>query len=55
MDISPETVAWLLEGDPAIRWQVPYAGLVYFHIEKAGQPSGWNALRALRVLKWWRA
>ncbi len=33
----------------------PYAGLVYFHMEKAGQPSRWNTLRALRALKWWQA
>jgi len=39
------------------RWvlNAPYAGLVYFHMEQAGQPSRWNTLRALRVLKWWQA
>jgi len=30
----------------------PWPGLVYFHMEQAGQPSRWNTLRALRVLKW---
>ncbi len=42
---------------PRDKWPLnaPYAGLVYFHMEKAGQPSRWNTLRALRVLKWWAA
>jgi hypothetical protein len=31
-------IGWLLDGDPAIRWQVL---------------SRWNTLRALRVLTWW--
>lgn len=36
------------------RWvlNAPWPGLVYFHMEEAGQPSRWNTLRALRVLKW---
>lgn len=36
------------------RWAVNahWPGLVYFHMEEAGQPSRWNTLRALRVLKW---
>ncbi len=29
------------------------SGLKYFDLEKAGQPSRWNTLRALRVLNWW--
>jgi hypothetical protein len=29
------------------------SGKVYFDMEQAGQPSRWNTLRALRVLKWW--
>lgn len=42
---------------PRDKWVVnaPYPGLVYFHMEKPGQPSRWNTLRALRVLKWWQA
>ena len=28
-------------------------GVKYFDLEKAGQPSRWNTLRALRVLNWW--
>jgi len=37
------------------RWVMnkPWAGRVYFDIEKSGEPSRWNTLRALRVLKWW--
>jgi hypothetical protein len=30
-----------------------HRGKVFFVIEEAGQPSRWNTLRALRVLKWW--
>ena len=29
------------------------SGRIYFDLEKAGEPSRWNTLRALRVLKWW--
>ena len=29
------------------------SGRFFFHMEKAGQPSRMNTLRALRVLKWW--
>ncbi len=29
------------------------SGRKYFDLEKAGQPSRWNTLRALRVLNWW--
>ncbi len=29
------------------------SGLKYFDLEKAGQPSRWNTLRALRILNWW--
>lgn len=28
------------------------SGLKYFELEKAGQPSRWNTLRAMRVLNW---
>lgn len=28
-------------------------GVKYFDLEKAGQPSRWNTLRALRILNWW--
>ncbi|MBL0345250.1 hypothetical protein [Candidatus Villigracilis affinis] len=29
------------------------SGRKYFDLEKAGKPSRWNTLRALRVLNWW--
>jgi len=37
------------------RWllQNRYPGKVFFEMEEAGQPSRWNTLRALRVLRWW--
>jgi len=39
------------------RWslQHSYRGKTYFELERLGAPSRWNTLRALRVLKWWRA
>jgi squalene cyclase len=30
-----------------------HAGKTFFEMEQVGQPSRWNTLRALRVLKWW--
>jgi hypothetical protein len=35
-------------------WPLPkgYPGKVFFEMEEAGQPSRWNTLRALRVLRW---
>ena len=37
------------------RWKLQnvYKGKTYFDMEKIGQPSRWNTLRALRVLRWW--
>ncbi len=37
------------------RWllQNVHPGKYYFAMEQAGQPSRWNTLRALRVLRWW--
>ena len=37
------------------RWVLnkPWSGKVFFPIEETGEPSRWNTLRALRVLKWW--
>lgn len=32
-----------------------HPGKAFFEMEKPGQPSRWNTLRALRVLKWWYA
>jgi hypothetical protein len=31
----------------------PWTGRTFFEMEKAGKPSRWNTLRALRVLRWW--
>jgi hypothetical protein len=38
------------------RWLLPqgYPGRVFFELERPGQPSRWNTLRALRVLRWWQ-
>jgi hypothetical protein len=37
------------------RWplQNRYKGKTFFELERVGQPSRWNTLHALRVLKWW--
>jgi hypothetical protein len=37
------------------RWPVQnrHPGKSFFEMEKTGQPSHWNTLRALRVLRWW--
>ncbi len=37
------------------RWNMPskHPGEVHFDMEKAGQPSRWNTLRALRILNWY--
>jgi hypothetical protein len=37
------------------RWplQNRHPGRTFFEMEKPGQPSRWNTLRALRVLLWW--
>jgi hypothetical protein len=38
------------------RWtlQHSFKGRTYFELEQRGEPSRWNTLRALRVLKWWK-
>jgi len=40
---------------PDGRWvlQNRYPGKTFFEMEKLGEPSRWNTLRALRVLRWW--
>lgn len=40
--------------DPDGKWQLDktHRGDVHFHMEEEGQPSRWNTLRALRVLRW---
>lgn len=42
---------------PDGRWPVQqkYSGKTFFEMEKIGGPSRWNTLRALRVLRWWKA
>ena len=49
-------VDWLLDSDPAIRWQVMRdlsdASEEEVAAERADEPSRWNTLRALRVLRW---
>jgi hypothetical protein len=42
---------------PNGRWAAyrPWPARVFFEMEKAGEDSRWNTLRALRVLKWWEA
>jgi hypothetical protein len=37
------------------RWRLEnvHRGRYHFVMEQAGQPSRWNTLRALRVLRWW--
>jgi hypothetical protein len=42
-----QVIDWLLEGDPAIRWQV-----LRDLDGPEGAPSRWVTLRALRVLRW---
>ena len=41
--------------DHSGRWalQHSFRGKTYFEMERVGQPSRWNTLRALRVLRWW--
>ena len=40
---------------PDGRWplQNRHWGKTFFEMERVGQSSRWNTLRALRVLKWW--
>lgn len=33
--------------------QNKHPGRVFFDMEKVGEPSRWNTLRAIRILKWW--
>jgi hypothetical protein len=37
------------------RWPLhaPHRGQVWFEMEQSGEPSRWNTLRSLRVLRWW--
>ncbi len=40
-------------GEGTWRLQNVHRGRYHFVMEEAGQPSRWNTLRALRVLRWW--
>lgn len=42
-----EDGTWLLQNR--------YSGRTWFEMERVGEPSRWNTLRARRVLKWWTA
>jgi len=51
-----EAVAILREKRrPDGRWNLEqcFRGATFFHMERLGQPSRWNTLRAMRVLRWW--
>lgn len=49
-----DVIEWLLDADPAIRFQVVHPGRVHFGLDDGvGRPSRWNTLRAMRVLDWW--
>ena len=39
--------------DGCWKLQHHYGGREFFRMESPGQPSRWNTLRALRVLRWW--
>ncbi|MCU0486634.1 MAG: hypothetical protein MUC85_11070 [Anaerolineales bacterium] len=39
--------------DGTWKLQNRHAGKTFFEMETVGQPSRWNTLRALRVLRWW--
>ena len=43
--------------NPDGRWNLQnrHPGKTYFEMEEVGQPSRWNTLRALRVLRWWES
>ena len=40
---------------PSGRWRLQnhWPGAIHFAMERPGQPSRWNTLRARRVLRWW--
>ena len=40
-------------GDGMWLLQNVHAGRTHFPMEQAGEPSRWNTIRALRVLRWW--
>lgn len=56
-DMLPAIQLLLKKRDQDGKWNLnrPMSGKVYFDMELTGQPSRWNTLRALRVLKWWHS
>jgi hypothetical protein len=44
--------AWARKPQSGGGWKA-IPGKTFFELETVGQPSRWNALRALRVLNWW--
>lgn len=58
MSNANAVIEWLLDADPAIRWQAMRdlldAPESAWQAERAKvEHEGWGALRALRVLRWW--
>ena len=56
-----KVMEWLLDSDPAIRWQVMHdltdtptdeVAAERARVAREGEPSRWITLRALRVLRW---
>lgn len=37
------------------KFQNKYPGKYYFDLERVGEPSRWNTLRAIRILNWWNS
>ena len=49
--VGESMTGWLLDSDPALRWQVERGILS----RPAGEPSKWLTLHGIRVLDWWDA
>ena len=51
--MNPAIQVLLKKRNKAATWnlQAKHPGQVHFEMEKAGSPSRWNTLRAMRVLK----
>ncbi len=52
MDDAIEVLLKKMRADNTWPLQAPHPGQTHFDMEKTGQPSRWNTLRALRVLKY---
>jgi len=53
--LKRSVIAWLLDSDPSICWQVMRDLTDASAEEVAAERSRWNTLRALRVLNWYNA